>query len=59
MQTKNIIVYLIYALLATNGAYIVITESEFSFFWWLGFINVAAFGGILAAKFLECLDLIK
>lgn len=52
---KKIIDYILIALFSLNGAYLMSSSTDFTFWWWVGFINLGAFGGEIVYKLLTYL----
>ena len=52
---KKIMYYILIALFALNGAHLMSSSIEFTFWWWVGFINLGAFGGEVVYKLLKYL----
>ena len=53
---KKIIYYILIALFALNGAFLMTDSPDFTFWWWIGFINLGAFGGEITFKLLKFLQ---
>jgi len=53
---KTYIKYLLFFIIAINGSYLVNSELQFSFMWWIGIICLAYYGGTLFNKLIEYLD---
>jgi len=53
---KKNIKHIIYLLLVINGAIVMTYNQDFSFYWWIGFVNISFFGGALLIKLFNYLD---
>lgn len=52
---KKIIYYTLISLFVLNAAILMTSKVEFTFWWWVGFLNVAGWGGYLIGKLLTYL----